>query len=111
MGHPGVVIGMARLDPDFVEEGRRFVRQSDLEGLMNWVDRSGTLIDQKATRKTFELCFRAEDNIKAMHLFNAVFPKSNPTLEKAILFGKLVLIGLVLCGLIAGLVALIKAMS
>jgi hypothetical protein len=109
--NPGVVTGMARLDPDFVEEGRRRVRQNDLDGLMNWVERSGTFIDHETTRKTFELCFRAGDTDKAMRLFNAVFPKSNPTLELAVMFGRLAVIGFIVLGLFGGILYAISALQ
>lgn len=102
---------MARLDPDFVEEGRRIVRQNDLDRFMDWVERSGTFIDHDVTRQTFGLCFRSGDTAKAMRLFNAVFPSSNPTLEKATMFGKLALLGLIVFGLLGGLMFLISVLQ
>lgn len=97
-----------KLSYAMLEEGRGFVRNHDLEGLLDWIERSRVYVDLDATRKTFEQFFRAGNTRIALRIFDAAFAHADPIHERIVLVVQLVVWLFVILGLLGGLGALFR---
>jgi hypothetical protein len=102
---------MAKLSPDFLQEGRLCVRAHDLEGLILWISRSQILIDLAAIRKTFSECFQAGQTDRAVRLFDAVFATADPSLDRIKVYLRLALLSFIIFGLLGGVLYLLKVVA
>ncbi len=76
---------MAKLSGEVLEEGRKKITDSDLEGLMRWIETNTPgVFDEdslRSMRKTFGMTFLIPDAPKAMKLFNHTFNDMDPQAE------------------------------
>ena len=98
---------MAKLTDAFLDEGRALIAAKDLGGFTDWLKRSKVLIDHDVVLNTFHKCFIADDPVKALKMFDAVFPDQNPQLDLAVGLTKLGCAVLFVLGAIGGVVFLV----
>lgn len=101
---------MARLSVEVLEEGRGFVRQKDLEGLVEWTQRHGSRdLNYDVFIRGFEDVFRNNNERRALLMFDRTFSEMDPTVDALVYWLTLafkVVLGL---GAVGGLVYLFRS--
>ena len=100
---------MAKLSEDVLEQGRKTVRETDLEGLLLWVKVNAPLMDEDIIQSTFVKVFAMRDTKKALKMFDAGFVDYDPTQEVLRVVLKLGMLLLVTLGAIGGVVYLVRS--
>lgn len=99
---------MARLTEETLNEGRAFVRQRDLDGLVAWIERTRVIIDIEVVKTTFEALFRASNTERALKVFNAAFLTADPVMDRVRGYVGLAVLIFVALGLAGGVMYLFK---
>ena len=96
---------MARLSTETLEEGREYVRQQDLEGLLTWTKANGFgYLHQDEFRKGFERVFSRGDLPLGLRMFDEVFSNRDPDVDRLTLrLQQAAVHTIVVCLLLAGL--------
>jgi len=105
---------MAYLTEDVLETGRGHLRAGDLERFMEWVNEVPISIDTDVVRGSMGKCLAAGDTARALKLFEAVWPVTDPVSDAWVKLRTLTLVavvgGLVLFGLLGGVVYFFRAL-
>lgn len=92
---------MAKLSEVVLEEGRTFIREKSLDGLVLWAERQIPIVSESTIREYFGKAFALGDPEAAMKLFDKFFPEIDPMKDFA--YGCM---GLIFTGMIYSLVGL-----
>lgn len=94
---------MARLSEETLEQGRNYIRRSDLEGFIKWSEGTGVIQNHKIVQRQIETLIRIGSNDRAVALFEATYPRLDPVVDliKSVLI--LFVMGIIVLGLTGGI--------
>lgn len=101
---------MAKFTEEQLEEARGYIREMKWDMLELWMDEHKVVIDRDLVMTTMKKCMLANDEVKAMKMFNAGFADMDPAVDR--LTGKIRLYGgcgcliFVALGILGGIVYL-----
>ena len=106
---------MAYLTEDVLETGRGHLRAGDLERFIEWVEEVPISIDVEVVRSSMGKCLAAGNTERALKLFEAVWPVTDPVADAWVGLRRMTIVavvgGLVLFGLLGGVVYFFRALS
>ncbi len=101
---------MANLSEATLEQGRTFIRNSDLEGLMAWARTNVPVgLDLKVFERTMKMVIDVGDLAKAHKIFNATLKDYDPTISRIAIWVRVGVSILIVLGLLGGIVYLVRA--
>ncbi len=104
---------MALLDAQTLEKGREHLRAGDLEAFMAWAREVAVPLDLKLVRRSMEQCLTVGDTQRALRLFEAVWPITDPVADRWVALRRLTVLlvvgALMVFGLLGGVVYFFRA--
>lgn len=99
---------MAKLTEAKLDEGRAFIRSHDLQGLLEWIDKTGVSIDRRVVWNTYQPLLMCRETERALKIFDSVFPHVNPMTERLVMAGTALLVLLFGVGVLGGIITIVK---
>lgn len=96
------------LSKEFLEEGRTYLRNKDLDQFMLWLDRSKIMIDKNVVRDGFSKMLKLNDTDAAVHLFDKAIATVDPTAQRLRVYIRVVFFSCLIFGTIGGIVYLFQ---